>query len=224
VFDVTEGPEGLLVHIMDPNIPNPSKTTRVLGEDEFCQKWGEKVSDSLIVRRPAMAIEREVTVEGRQVVASTLRRGRSEDRYHFTVLGDGRKSYREVERDLPTLLKREGWSRVEVHDEMRDEHEDPDPSTHRWAASRVATAYMAAKEKETIVIRKEDLPKPRHGPEYVQQVLRRPGGGAHHTREHDVEKGHSRKPKHKKDWRGMDASKRVADRHLSDINHFPADR
>lgn len=70
VFDVTEGPEGLLVHVMDPNIPNPSRTTRILGEDEFCQKWGEKVSDSLIVRRPAMAIEREVTVAGHQVKAS----------------------------------------------------------------------------------------------------------------------------------------------------------
>lgn len=69
VFDVTEGPDGLLVHVMDPNIPNPSRTTRVVGEDEFCQKWGEKVGDALIVRRPAMAVEREVTADGRQVVA-----------------------------------------------------------------------------------------------------------------------------------------------------------
>lgn len=72
VFDVVEGADGVLqVHVMDPNIPNPSRHVRVLDEDEFCQKWGEKVSDTLIVRRPAMVVEREVTVEGRQVRAST---------------------------------------------------------------------------------------------------------------------------------------------------------
>ena len=70
VFDVTEGPTGRLVHVMDSNIPNPDRTTRILPEDEFCAKWGEKVSDSLIVRRPACAVEREVTAEGRQVRAS----------------------------------------------------------------------------------------------------------------------------------------------------------
>lgn len=73
VFDVTESPEGLLIHVMDPNIPNPGRTTRVMGEDEFCQKWGEKVSDSLIVRRPACVVEREVTQDGRQVRASSPR-------------------------------------------------------------------------------------------------------------------------------------------------------
>lgn len=71
VFDVTEGPNGLLIHVMDPNIPNPAKTTRVVPEDEFCAKWSEKMSDALIVRRPAMAVELEVSREGRQMVAST---------------------------------------------------------------------------------------------------------------------------------------------------------
>ena len=70
VFDVTESPEGLMIHIMDPNIPNPSKTVRIMGEDEFCQKWAEKVTDSLIMRRPAMAVEREITPDGKQIVAS----------------------------------------------------------------------------------------------------------------------------------------------------------
>jgi hypothetical protein len=70
VADVTDGPDGRYVHVMDSNIPNPDKTFRILHEDEFCAKWGEKVSDSLIVRRPACAVEREVTVEGRQVRAS----------------------------------------------------------------------------------------------------------------------------------------------------------
>lgn len=71
VFDVVEGADGILqIHVMDPNIPNPSRHVRVLNEDEFCPKWGEKVSDTLIVRRPAMVVEREVTAEGRQVRAS----------------------------------------------------------------------------------------------------------------------------------------------------------
>lgn len=70
VADVTDGPDGRYVHIMDSNIPNPDKTFRVLHEDDFCTKWGEKVSDSLIVRRPACAVEREITAGGRQVRAS----------------------------------------------------------------------------------------------------------------------------------------------------------
>ena len=84
VYNVTEGPPdevpghctlegsgtGLYVWVADSNIPNPSKTTRIVHEDSFCQRWGEKVSDTLIVRRPAMSIEREVTVGGRQVMAS----------------------------------------------------------------------------------------------------------------------------------------------------------
>lgn len=44
--------------------------------------------------------------------------------YYFTVIGEGKKSYLEVERELRNILKREGWSKVEIHDEMRDEHED----------------------------------------------------------------------------------------------------
>lgn len=71
VYDVVEGPDGKLqIYVMDSNIPNPSETTRILDEDTFCQKWGEKVSESLIMRRPAMLVDREVTVSGRQVVAS----------------------------------------------------------------------------------------------------------------------------------------------------------
>ena len=74
VFDVTEGPDGkLMIHVMDSNIPNPDETTRVMDADTFCQKWGEKVSDTLIVRRPAMAVTLEVSPTGRQMVASAKR-------------------------------------------------------------------------------------------------------------------------------------------------------
>lgn len=202
VFDVQEGPDGkLTVYVMDSNIPNPSETTRVLDEDTFCQKWGEKVSDSLIVRRPAMAVTREVDVQGRQVVAST-RQGKSANRYYFSVLGEGRKGYREVERDLPALLRREGWTRVEVHDEMRDEHEEPDPSSYKWADTKESAVA------DTVKIKKDDLPANRLGPG-IEQMYRRKtrfdDGDA------DFARGKGRREKHKKPWTEKDAAERVAD-------------
>lgn len=57
------------VHVMDPNLPDPTQTSIVLTHEEFYSKWFEKFSDTLYVRRPAMAIEREITVDGRQVQA-----------------------------------------------------------------------------------------------------------------------------------------------------------
>lgn len=154
VYDVVEGEDGkLIVYVMDPNIPNPTETTRILGEDEFCQKWGEKVSESLIMRRPAMAVEREVTRDGRQVVAST----------HLAY---------------PSNLELKWWG----------EH-----ATH------------TAKITDTVKIKKEDLPKHRHGPQYVQDVMRRPGAGTHHTRTKDVAEGRSRKEKHKRNWADREA-------------------
>jgi ABC-type bacteriocin/lantibiotic exporter with double-glycine peptidase domain len=66
VFDVDDDRN---IHIADPNIPNPEKTVRVVSEDEFYRKWSEKWPNYL-VRRPACAIEREITTDGRQVMAS----------------------------------------------------------------------------------------------------------------------------------------------------------
>jgi len=67
VFDVDEDHT---VHVADPNIPDPEETVRVVPKGEFYSKWGEKWP-RYIVRRPAMAIEREITTDGRQVMAST---------------------------------------------------------------------------------------------------------------------------------------------------------
>ena len=69
IFDVTGERGNYLVHIADPNIPNPDKTVREISEDEFYGKWYEKWPDYL-VRRPALMIEKEITPEGRQVMAS----------------------------------------------------------------------------------------------------------------------------------------------------------
>lgn len=66
VFDVTE--EG--IHVADPNIPDPDQTVRIIPREEFLKKWFEKWPNYL-VRRPALAIEREITPDGRQVMASS---------------------------------------------------------------------------------------------------------------------------------------------------------
>lgn len=70
VLDVTGDPGARMVHIMDPNLPNPSKSELILSEDDFYAKWVEPIGDNLIVRRPAMAVEREVSVGGFQLRAS----------------------------------------------------------------------------------------------------------------------------------------------------------
>lgn len=66
VFDVDKD---LNVKVADPNIPDPDETVRVVPKAEFYGKWYEKWPDYL-VRRPAMAVEREITDDGRQMVAS----------------------------------------------------------------------------------------------------------------------------------------------------------
>jgi hypothetical protein len=66
VFDVTDG----VVHVADPNIPDPNETVRAIPESEFYGMWGEAWSN-YIVRRVAMAIDREITPDGRQVQATS---------------------------------------------------------------------------------------------------------------------------------------------------------
>jgi len=64
----------------------------------------------------------------------------------------------------------------------------------------------ARRHADTVTVKREDLPAQRHGPEYVEGVLRRPGAGRHHTRDLDVAKGKSRKPKHPRDWADREGS------------------
>ena len=65
VFDV----QGSTVFVADPNIPDPTQTVREVSLDEFYHKWMENHGDYL-VRRPAMAIEREISLEGRPMKAT----------------------------------------------------------------------------------------------------------------------------------------------------------
>ena len=59
------------VHVMDPNIPDPNETVRIVPKADFYRKWVEAASETLIVRRPALAVPLEVDPQGRQLVAST---------------------------------------------------------------------------------------------------------------------------------------------------------
>lgn len=86
VFDVDDDHT---VHIMDPNIPDPNETVRVVSKADFYGKWGEAIGDNLIVRRPAMAIEREITVDGRQVQAGKKELRSMKDRDMSRFLRNG---------------------------------------------------------------------------------------------------------------------------------------
>jgi hypothetical protein len=67
VFDVDDD---LNVYVADPNIPDPDETVRVVPKGEFYSKWYEKAPQGFLIRRPACVVEREITPDGRQVMAS----------------------------------------------------------------------------------------------------------------------------------------------------------
>lgn len=122
VFDVTDGlPEGGLppycagygdltgrcVWVADSNMPNPEKLVRVCGEDFFYSKWSEKWP-SYLVRRVACAIEREITPEGRQVMAGC--RPPTMDRLRRENLSAGRPASLDPLRVLSRYMAARGKS------------------------------------------------------------------------------------------------------------------
>jgi uncharacterized membrane protein len=150
VYHVEEGPidsvpedhviqgsgPGLYVWVADPNIPHPEKTTRVVHEDVFYGSWAEKFP-RYFVRRPALALEREVTRDGRQVMAKSKKKKK------------------------PLSQK----------DRMKIDKTPPKPRNKAME----------------------------------EHIKRGPSGaGTHHTREQDVDRGSSRKDKHKKNWSEKD--------------------
>lgn len=66
VFDVDD----TNVYVMDPNLPDPNQTTIAVPHADFYAKWFEKHSETMFVRRPALAVTLEVDAGGRQVMAS----------------------------------------------------------------------------------------------------------------------------------------------------------
>lgn len=90
VFDVTETG----IYVADPNIPDPDETVRIVPRGEFLKKWFEKWPDYL-VRRPALAIEREITPDGRQIRASSKRDESSARRVARSFLRTGFRTFSE---------------------------------------------------------------------------------------------------------------------------------
>jgi hypothetical protein len=67
VYDVTDGTNTVIV--ADPNIPDPTQTTRTVPKADFYRAWAEKWPRYL-VRRPAIFIEPEIDRSGRAILAS----------------------------------------------------------------------------------------------------------------------------------------------------------
>lgn len=58
------------VTIMDPNCVDPNEYFKVVPHGEFYKKWMEPNGEKMMVRRPALFVELEVTPEGRPTRAS----------------------------------------------------------------------------------------------------------------------------------------------------------
>lgn len=75
VFDVEED---MTCHVADPNIPDPQETVRIVDRKHFYSKWSEKWPRYL-VRRPAMCISREITIDGHQTRQASMRKVSMQD-------------------------------------------------------------------------------------------------------------------------------------------------
>lgn len=122
VFDVTgEGPD-TMIHIMDPNIPDPDETVRVMSKSDFYKIWGESLGDKMLIRRPACAVEREVTPDGRQVMAS---RKIAEEADCYKDYKAGALSYEEYQDCLRRFRGAPGGSRGWRYPPRRSRPSDP---------------------------------------------------------------------------------------------------
>jgi len=220
VFDVDDD---LNVYVADPNIPNPKETVRVVSENDFYGKWYEKFPDYL-VRRPACAIEREVTAVGQQIMPRT-----GNDPTAFIAF-QGRTASK-APSDAEQVKGTKFWvSKKPSKGPYRNQkpqfkiyNEDggvvggnPD----RVKAIEQAKSMKVARMETTARARRKTKPesmktkmrapkdtKPKSRNEVQRQVQEQggmSGAGKHHNRDRDVATGRSRKPKHKN--RQMEAS------------------
>ena len=122
---------GLYVWVADPNIPDPSKTYRIVHEREFYEKWGEDWGD-FIVRRPALMVDLEITQDGRQVMASDKSAGRKGKRpQRVNAPKDPKEQYR-VRGKAPK-------QRNEIAKEMAANRGQGNPGAHHTRTRDVAT-------------------------------------------------------------------------------------
>jgi len=185
VFDVDED---LNVYVADPNIPDPDETVRIVPKAEFYGKWYEKWPNYL-VRRPAMAVEREVSPEGRQMVASKV--PADAEPVKGTKFFVSKKPSKSPYRGQPEQFKI-----FNEHGGVVGGYPDRGEAIAKAKKMKTAKTLMQVKVKNKAP---RDPGAARHG---------KPGGaaGAHHNRDRDVSKGRSRKPKHKKPMVEREAS------------------
>ena len=113
VFDVDDD---LNVYVADPNIPDPDETVRVVPKGEFYSKWYEKAPQGFLIRRPACVIEREITPDGRQVMAS---RKKTASRMDY----DDPRFQRKIDKALFEALDlSEGWPATPARGRMDGSH------------------------------------------------------------------------------------------------------
>ena len=130
IFDVTGEKGNFVVHVADPNIPNPDKTTREVSEDDFYAKWYEKWPNYL-VRRPALMIEREICEDGRQIMASKKKKKddpsmpkyrdpNAQGMFDGTGVGSsGKGKHKNREKDLAKGRSRKRKHKKDLRREMR---------------------------------------------------------------------------------------------------------
>jgi len=233
VYDVRE--DGT-VYVADPNCPDPEQTTRKVSSDDFYHKWFEKWPDYL-VRRPAMAIEREITPEGRQMVASQ-KTAAVPQVHQEGIHNQVDQAFVDRLRHLVPEMIHEGSPTggltVMTEDYASgDVYVSPEKSKPGWylligekvpvgtVISVVGQVQKVAKSPTPVQPKKKtdnkvvvEPSKPRSDAAKALAQRGGAGSGVHKNREDDFEKGRTRKPKHKKDWTDKEASDRLADRYL----------
>ena len=188
VFDVDDDGN---VWVADPNIPDPDETVRVVPKAEFYSKWSEKWPDYL-VRRPAMAIEREITVDGRQVQAGKKELRSMKDRSMSKFLKHGPvrpteksdathamdKAQWEIRKDmgmagLPGAGMGAGLHKDKsMYDRKREKNFDREATHNQPLMTRRdygVTAMLNTTNFQRILKMAEDLPGPVE--DYVQEIL-----------------------------------------------------
>lgn len=225
VFDVTEDEEhGFMVHIADPNIPDPDETVRVVPKKEFYSKWYEKSPQGYLIRRPACAIQHEITADGRQVMASRRKTAgvvsvKIWDREYYKVDGTGRNGLTLT----PITYSFDQWEYIGEDGGVLVSWGDQDSLMDRrefasfaadmkkaiaWAENYDYSKGKTAKKKTTPVSEKKDKSKikvkgPTRRNEIVQGLIERGSGGSgKHTNKAQRGSGKGsgkpgRHPKHK---------------------------
>lgn len=187
VFDVDDNGN---VSVADPNIPDPEETVRVVSKSEFYSKWFEKWPNYL-VRRPAMAIEREITVDGRQVQAGKKEQRSQKDKGMARFLKNGPvnpteksdankamdKAQWEIRKEqgtagLPGAGMGAGYHKDKSrYDRKRDKNVDREASLTQPLSTRRdygATPMLSTENFLRVLKMAEDLPGPVE--DYVKEV------------------------------------------------------